>query len=82
VADHPGNLPFNVRRVRIYNTSVSRTVGLCLVDRGSTPTAGVYAESIKIPPGQVYSVAVDATHRLLTIGSGASSTYNYAVDDV
>lgn len=82
VSDHPRNLSFNLRRIRIYNTSTNRTVGVCLVDIGAAPTSGVYANAIKIPPGQVWSIAVDASHRILTIGSALSSTYNLMVDDV
>lgn len=82
VADHTGILPHNVRRVRIYNTHATQILGVYLADRGAVATGGIFSDSVQIPPGQVWSAAIVAARRLLVIGSGAGTTFNFLVDDV
>lgn len=80
--DHPGNMPHNVRRVRIVNTHATKVLGLYLADLGAAATGGVFANSIQILPGREWAYSVDAEHRLLIIGDSAGCTYNFFVDDI
>jgi hypothetical protein len=81
-ADHPGNRLHNVRRVRVYNTHATQILGVALLARGADPSTASFANSVKIPPGQVWAAAIDAKHRLVVIASAATTGYNYLVDDV
>ena len=81
-ADHPGSSLFNVRRVRLFNTSATQIVGVILAARGATATGGALADAIKIPAGQVWAGSVSDDHRLLVIADAAGATYNFMVDDI
>lgn len=81
-ADHPGSSPYNVRRVRVFNTSTVNIVGVLLVAKGASAVGGALADAIKIPAGQVWAASVSGDHRLLIIANNAGATYNFMVDDI
>lgn len=80
--DHPGNLQYNLRRVRIFNSHSSQILSLCLVDLGSDVTAGNNVVCIQIPPLQIYAQLIDAQERLLLIANAAGTGWNIMVSDI
>jgi hypothetical protein len=80
--DHPGNLPYGKRRLRIYNTHAVGVLGVFFCDRGDDVTSGVFAQSVQIAPGREWPAIIDDAHRILIIGNIPGVTYNFMMDDI
>jgi len=72
---------FGYRRVRIYNTDSSATLGIFLIAAGGTATGLVIANSMKIGPGMVVDFSIKNNVRVSAVGS-ASLTANVFVEDI
>lgn len=69
------------RRVRIYNTDSSATLGVFLIAAAGTATGLAIANSMKIGPGMAVDFAVKNNVRVAAIGS-AALTANVFVEDI
>lgn len=81
-ADASNTAVGGTRRVRVFNTSSSATVGLFFVEAGSSLSGLLIADSAKIGPGNTWEFVVGANIRVGAVASSGSVTVNCFVDDL
>lgn len=71
---------FRARRMRIYNTDSSATIGLRFFEAG-TSVSGTLAGSVRVGPGMTYECVIGNNMRVAAIASSGTVTVNVLVHD-
>lgn len=73
---------YGCRRVRIYNTDSSATVGLFFKDAGATVTGLAITAAVKLAPGATFETVIGTNIRVAAISSTGTVTVNVLVHDL
>lgn len=72
---------FGYRRIRVYNTDASATLGVKFIAAAATATGHAITAAIKVGPQMTFETVYSNSLRVVFVGS-ASLTANVIVDDL